>query len=110
MTGVQQNILMDASGNARLVDFGLAVITENPDSGPSDTTQHGHTPRWAAPEVLDKGVSSKKADIFSFAMVMIEVRHGQAIVQCFDLVSYQCRYSPAIIHSITKHPIWLHRT
>jgi len=67
---------MDDSGHARITDFGLAVITQNLDSVRSTSSQHGHTPRWAAPEVLKEGNSSKEADIFSFAMVMIEVCHG----------------------------------
>ena len=46
----------------------------------SASSQHGNTPRWAAPEVLEEGIYSKEADIFSFAMVMIEVRHGRSAV------------------------------
>ena len=35
---------------------------------------YGHTARWTAPEILDgEGWVSKQTDIFSFAMVMIEV-------------------------------------
>ena len=34
----------------------------------------GHTARWTAPEILnDQGTYSREADVFSFAMVMIEV-------------------------------------
>ena len=34
----------------------------------------GHTARWTAPEILtEEGTYSKEADVFSFAMVMIEV-------------------------------------
>ena len=73
LTRVQQNILIDDSGNARIADFGFAVITRNLDSVQSAPSQHS-TPRWTAPEVLHEGPYSKEADIFSFAMVMIEVR------------------------------------
>jgi serine/threonine protein kinase len=73
---VQPNILVDDSGHARLVDFGLATVTRNLDSMRSASCQHGYTARWAAPEVLDEGAYSKEADVFSLAMVMIEVRHG----------------------------------
>ena len=66
---------MDDSGHARIVDFGLAMVTKNSDSIISATLSGGHTPRWTAPEVLKDGNHSKEADIFSFAMVMIEVRH-----------------------------------
>ena len=32
--------------------------------------------QWSAPEVLEDGGINKKTDIFSFAMVVIEVRRG----------------------------------
>ena len=67
---------MDNTGSARLADFGLATVTQNLDSVRSATCQRGYTPRWAAPEVLDEGMYSKEADVFSFAMVMIEVCHN----------------------------------
>ena len=67
---------MDGSGNALIADFGLATVTRNLDSMRSLTRPHGHTVRWTAPEVLNEGSYSKEADIFSFAMVMVEVHHG----------------------------------
>ena len=70
---------MDNSGNARIADFGLAMVTQNLDSLRSVQCQHGFTPRWTAPEILDGGTCSKQTDIFSFAMVMIEVRHKLVI-------------------------------
>ena len=72
----QPNVLVDGSGYARIADFGLTTVTQNLDSIPSTSCHHGHTPRWSAPEVLKEGTYSKEADIFSFAMVMIEVRDG----------------------------------
>ena len=75
LTPNQSNILVDNSGRARIADFGLATVTQNLDSIRSDPCQRGHTARWAAPEVLKDGTYSKEADIFSFAMVMVEVRH-----------------------------------
>jgi len=76
LTPFQPNILVDDIGNARIVDFGLTTVTQNPDSTRSVSHDHGHTPRWSVPEVLKGGAYNKEADIFSFAMVMIEVRHG----------------------------------
>jgi len=58
------------------VDFGLTTVTQNLDSMRSASYQLGHTPRWTAPEVLNGETCTKEADIFSFAMVMIEVCHG----------------------------------
>jgi len=76
LTRAQPNILVDDSGSAIIADFGLAMITQNPDTVLNISCQRGHTPRWTAPEVLNDGIYSKEADIFSFAMVMIEVRYG----------------------------------
>jgi len=53
------------------------VVTQSLDSAQSAELQRGHTARWTAPEVLDEKPYSKEADVFSFAMVMIEVRHSE---------------------------------
>ena len=65
---------MDGSGNAQIVDFGLASVVRDPSSVAS-TSDVGHTPRWTAPEILRHGMpASKESDVFSFAMVIFEVR------------------------------------
>ena len=66
---------MDDSGNARITDFGLTTVTLNLESVRSAQYQRSFTARWSAPEVLKEEPHSKESDIFSFAMVMIEVRH-----------------------------------
>ena len=77
MGALQPNILVDGSGCARIADFGLA---RNQEITYQTTTSYGHTARWTAPEVLDgEGVASKEADVFAFAMVMIEVHRGMPL-------------------------------
>ena len=67
---------MDEFGHAQITDFGVATVTQNLDSIRSLTDENAHTARWTAPEILNEvGSYSKEADVFSFAMVMIEVRH-----------------------------------
>jgi len=101
LTPGQQNILMDDSGHAHIADFGLAMLTHNPDSIQNATLQGGYTPQWAAPEVLNEGTYGKEADIFSFAMVMIEVRHGQSTVELWPtVILYRYRYSLARFRSV----------
>jgi serine/threonine protein kinase len=80
LTPRQLNVLVDNFDRARITDFGLATVTQNLDSARSTHPQRGHTVRWAAPEILDDGPHSKEADVFAFAMVMIEVRHEQSTV------------------------------
>lgn len=70
---------MDGGGHAQITDFGLARVTQNIDSVKSADNE-GHTARWTAPEILDgRGSHSKEADIYSFAMVMIEVSHNPVV-------------------------------
>ena len=78
----QPNIMVDGSGNARITDFGLATIIRNPHSLRSTLDGDGHTPRWCAPEIL-KGEQpvSKESDVFSFGMVVIEVRDDQHVTR-----------------------------
>jgi len=57
-----------------LTECGLAVVTQSLDSVRGGPDEHGDSIRWTAPEILaDRGTFSKEADVFSFAMVMIEV-------------------------------------
>ena len=68
---------MDYSGHARIADFGHATLIKDEDSMEGDSDLLGYTLRWTAPEILNgQATASKESDIFSFAMVMIEVFHG----------------------------------
>ena len=70
---------MDNIGRARIADFGLTVVTQNPDSIGTISFHDGYTVQWAAPEVFLEGTLSKQGDIYAFAMVMIEVRHVRPV-------------------------------
>ena len=97
---------MDATGRARIADFSLATVTKNLDSIRSATRGHGDTAQWTAPEILKgDGTFSKEADIFSFAMVMIEVGCGRVIFAVLCLTATPCyhRDSPAPFRSALSH-------
>ena len=69
---------MDTASHARITGFGLAAVTHDLDWIQSASAEARDDARWIAPEILDgQGTYSKEADIFSFAMVVIEVRCGQ---------------------------------
>ena len=82
----QPNVLVDAAGRARITDFGLAMVTQNLDSLRSALGDQGHSVRWTAPEILnEQGTYGKEADVFSFAMVMVEVCYGPPFA-CHPLI------------------------
>ena len=59
--------------------FRIAAIITEADPGSTPFNQDVGIEQWSAPEVLKSGVISKKADVFSFAMVTVEVRRKQSI-------------------------------
>jgi len=64
---------VDDSDQVQITDFGLATMPRDPDSKRAFVDDQ--TVQWTAPEILnDRGTYSKEADVFSFAMVMVEVR------------------------------------
>src|SRR5882757_5559320 len=76
----QSNILVDASGNVLLTDYGLAPINQSVkfmEDGPLSENA-----RWLAPEIVmlppGSAMESKPADVHSFAMLGVEVFTGEA--------------------------------
>jgi len=101
LTSGQSNILVDHVGHVRIAGFGLTTLLL--DTSP----HHSYNLRWTAPEILgdDTKPYTKQADIFSFAMVMIEVRHGRPTT-CRTLVD-RCFVSMQIFNGgwAPFHPI-----
>ena len=100
---------MDDTGHARIGDYGLAVVIQGLDFEEGADLRRGHTARWTAPEVLDEKPYSKEADVFSFAMLTIEVCHGRypRVELLLTTIPYLCRYSPARFLLAVAHPSWL---
>jgi serine/threonine protein kinase len=64
------------TGNVKLFDFGFARKINNtagPLVGPDNETDICGTPRYMAPEVLQGKGGSKKADVYSFGLVLYEL-------------------------------------
>jgi serine/threonine protein kinase len=71
----QANILVDRLGRAHITDFTLTEIACDQGSARRVTDLPDHDTRWTAPEVLEGAPRlTKEGDIFSFSMVMVEVR------------------------------------
>ncbi|KAF9779314.1 kinase-like domain-containing protein, partial [Thelephora terrestris] len=77
------NILIDYNGRARLTDFGFTSVVRRLDSVLITQVQ-GYSPGWAAPEIFVEGDrNTREADVFAFAMVIIEVFTGRRPFKMF---------------------------
>ena len=75
LMSVQPNILVDDSGCPRIADFGVVIVAHTRYSTVIPSSEMDRNIRWTAPELFDgQEAYTKEADVFSFAMVMVEVR------------------------------------
>lgn len=73
------NILVDASGRARIMDFGIAAPMQeaNPEAGKQAPAG---TPGYMAPEVAQGGAVNAAVDVFSAGMVLAEMLSGEPLI------------------------------
>merc|ERR550537_482572 len=96
-----QNVLLSASLDAKLCDFGLARMRSDLCTG---RMQYAGTPSYMAPELFRKETYTDKVDVFAFGAMLIEIFQrevpfdgldGGEIAQKWD-EGYQPRLSSAL--------------
>ncbi len=68
------NILLDSGGHARLVDFGLALVTQG---GMALASEIWATPFYVPPEAIDGQAEDFRSDIYAFGSSLYHALSGQ---------------------------------
>jgi len=70
------NILVTASGDTRLLDFGIAKLLDSPDGGGARTELRAFTLHYAAPEQVRGEPVTTRTDVYSLGVVLFELLAG----------------------------------
>ena len=68
------NILLDATGHAKLVDFGLALVTQG---GKAQATELWATPYYVPPETVEGYAEDFRSDIYAFGATLYHALAGK---------------------------------
>jgi serine/threonine protein kinase len=76
------NILVDTSGQPKLLDFGIAKLIENRDR--TQTVERLLTPSYASPEQLNGGAETTATDVYSLGAVLHKILTGRLPGETID--------------------------
>ena len=69
------NVMLDGRGQARITDFGLAVVAEEMEG----RSEIAGTPAYMAPEQLSGGTVSTKTDLYALGLILYEIFTGKRL-------------------------------
>jgi serine/threonine-protein kinase len=93
-----ENMILEPTGNAKLMDFGIARPIERMAPGQTQAGFIVGTPQYLAPEVLRGEEASPRSDIYSVGMVLYEIFTGVLPftgANAMDVIMMQIREQPA---------------
>ncbi|KAL6643507.1 hypothetical protein ACP70R_018273 [Stipagrostis hirtigluma subsp. patula] len=80
------NVMLDASFNAKLGDFGLARLVDH--ERESHTTALAGTMGYMDPECMVSGRASTTSDVYSFGVIVLEITCGRRPIVVVDTEEY----------------------
>ena len=107
-----QNILLDASGQVYVTDFGLAKSLET-DAGLSRSGEFLGTPRYMAPEQVEGAGIDHRVDIYALGLILYEMLtgdvpfHADSTIQLMYKRVHELPTSPKVLNP--ELPDWLVR-
>jgi len=106
------NVIVTASGEPKLLDFGIAklLLPDRNDAERTATQFHVMTPEYASPEQLSGGKTSTATDVYSLGVVLYELLtgtrpfdfKGKSLIEISDALKTQRPVRPSECQLITE--------
>lgn len=71
------NVLRTPDGEVYLIDFGIAILTAEPEAGAGDKPAPAGSPSYMAPELITGGEANPQTDIYSLGVLLYELLVGR---------------------------------
>ena len=98
------NILIDSEGRARLIDFGLALITKD---GRAQAEEIWATPYYVPPEALERGIEDFRSDIYAFGATLYQALAGRPAFESTSTSNSVLRRAKQTIPRLCKVANWV---